>query len=92
MNVGKTRVILVRHGETEANKLQMWHGSLDAPLTARGQVQVQATGRRFAECVQHERIDHLYVSPLPRARSTAAAVAEAIGMAPVIEEGAPIAT
>ncbi len=48
MSVGKTRVILVRHGETEANKLQMWHGSLDAPLTARGQVQVAATGRRFA--------------------------------------------
>ena len=35
MNVGNTRVILVRHGETEANKLQMWHGSLDAPLTER---------------------------------------------------------
>lgn len=87
MSGGNTRVILVRHGETEANKLQMWHGSLDAPLTARGQVQVQATGRRFAECVQHERIDHLYVSPLPRARSTAAAVAEAIGMAPEIEDG-----
>lgn len=87
MIVGNTRVILVRHGETEANKLQMWHGSLDAPLTERGQLQVAATGRRFAECVQHKRIDHLYVSPLPRARSTAAAIADAIGLQPVVEDG-----
>ena len=87
MSVGNTRVILVRHGETEANKLQMWHGSLDAPLTARGQIQVAATGRRFGECAQHQRIDYLYVSPLPRARSTAAAIAAAIGLTPIIEDG-----
>lgn len=87
MTVGDTRIILVRHGETEANRQQMWHGSLDAPLTERGQVQVAATGRRFADYVQHKQIDHLYVSPLPRARSTAAAIATAIGLPAVVEEG-----
>lgn len=87
MSVGNTRIILVRHGETEANKLQMWHGSLDAPLTARGQLQVQATGRRFAECAQHQQLDYLYVSPLPRARSTAAAIAQVIGLTPIVEDG-----
>ena len=38
--MGETNVtilILVRHGETEANVQQIWQGSLDAPLTARGQ-------------------------------------------------------
>ncbi len=87
MNSKPTRVILVRHGETEANKLQVWHGSLDAPLTARGEAQVAATARRFAECAKQEQIDAFYVSPLPRARSTAAAIGAAIGMHPVVDEG-----
>lgn len=81
-----TRVILVRHGETEANHLQIWHGSLDAPLTERGKAQVQATARRFAELIKQTPVDRLYVSPLPRAQSTAAAIAAAIGDPPVIEE------
>jgi probable phosphoglycerate mutase len=87
MNTRNTRIILVRHGETEANLLQMWHGSLDAPLTARGRLQVAATAQRFAECARHEHIDVLYVSPLPRARSTADAIAKAIHLAPIVEDG-----
>lgn len=87
MNTKNTRVFLVRHGETEANLLQMWHGSLDAPLTACGRAQVAATAARFVECARHQQIDMLYVSPLPRARSTAAAIAAAIGMSPIVEDG-----
>lgn len=81
-----TRLILVRHGETEANLLQVWHGSMDAPLTERGQRQVAATAARFADCAQCGPIDRLYVSPLPRARSTAAAIGAAIGQELVINE------
>ena len=84
MNTKNTRVILVRHGETEANLQQMWHGSLDAPLTERGRAQVAATAARFAECAKHEQIDVLYVSPLPRARSTAAAIAASINPSPKV--------
>ena len=82
-----TRVILVRHGETEANLLQIWHGSLDAPLTERGKLQVEATAQRFADCVERYPIQRVYVSPLPRAQSTAAAIGAAINLKPVIEEG-----
>jgi probable phosphoglycerate mutase len=85
--IKKTQLILVRHGETEANLLQIWHGSLDAPLTERGKQQVGATAKRFAECVEHGPVDRLYVSPLARAQSTAAAIGAAIGQKPVIEEG-----
>ena len=87
MNTNTTRLILVRHGETEANLLQLWHGSLDAPLTPRGRRQVEATAQRFAGCVKQIQIDRLYVSPLPRARSTAAAISAAIGLPPVVEDG-----
>ena len=44
-------------------------------------------GWRFAEYARHARIDYLYVSPLPRARSTAAAIAEALDLTPSVEDG-----
>ena len=72
-----THVILVRHGETTANHEQRWYGAMDAPLTERGRLQVQATGDRFAQRRTTAPVDALYVSPLPRARSTAAAISVA---------------
>ena len=83
----KTRLILVRHGETEANIQQVWFGSLDAPLTARGRLQIQATGQRFIEIHKRTPIDAIYVSPLARARATADAIVQAIGIEPIVDEG-----
>jgi len=80
-------VILVRHGETEANVLQVWHGALDAPLTQRGQRQVEAAARGVADLSRRYPIDRFYVSPLARTKSTAAAIADAIDMTPVVHEG-----
>ncbi|MCB0025662.1 MAG: histidine phosphatase family protein, partial [Caldilinea sp.] len=82
-----THVILVRHGETTANHEQRWYGALDAPLTERGQHQVQATGERFAQRRAGAPVDALYVSPLPRARSTAAAISAALDMEAIVDEG-----
>lgn len=80
-----TTLILVRHGETEANVSGIWQGSQDAPLTARGRAQVDATGVEFGEWAKHTHFDHLYVSPLARAQSTAAAIAATTGLEAVIE-------
>lgn len=82
-----TRLILVRHGETEANVRKVWHGHLDAPLTPRGRLQVEATARRLASMHREHPIHAIYVSPLPRARRTAEAIARAIGRAPTVEPG-----
>lgn len=82
-----TRLILVRHAETEANLSGLWQGRLDAPLTARGLRQVQATAPRVAALVQEYGLDAFYVSPLPRARSTADAIAAATGSTPQIDDG-----
>ncbi len=83
-----TTLILVRHAETEANVNAVWHGSLDAPLTPRGRVQVAATGARFATLAPEVGgIDAFYVSPLRRAQTTAAAIAQAIGMESTIDDG-----
>ena len=78
-------MILVRHAETEANVSQVWHGSADAPLTERGWRQVQATARRIAELAQQYPVDAFYVSPLPRAQSTAAAIAQALRHEPRVD-------
>ncbi len=82
-----TRLILVRHGETESNVNQMWYGAMDAPLTERGRRQVAAVARAMSDLARRYAPDMFYVSPLPRAQSTAAAIADAIGMQPIVEEG-----
>src|SRR4051812_47898551 len=82
-----TKLVLVRHAETEANLHQVWQGDLDAPLTSRGLQQLAATAERLAQLHANKPIDLLYVSPLPRARSTASAIALATGLPIVIEDG-----
>lgn len=81
-----TRLIIVRHAETEANVRQVWQGSLDAPLTARGRAQTTATAARIADLAQAYPIDHFFVSPLPRAQSTAATIAQQLGKQPAIRD------
>lgn len=81
-----TRLILLRHAETEANVNQIWHGSLDAPLTLLGQAQVEATARRLVDLHAESPIDHIYVSPSPRAMRTAQAIAESTHHTLCIEE------
>ncbi len=64
---------LVRHGQTEFNVrniLQGWH---DSPLTARGREQALATRTAFE--VRGVTFDHVYSSPLGRARHTAELIA-----------------
>ena len=64
---------LVRHGQTEFNVrniLQGWH---DSPLTARGREQAFATRTAFE--VRGVTFDHVYSSPLGRARHTAELIA-----------------
>jgi broad specificity phosphatase PhoE len=69
---------LVRHGETTANLEGVWHGSTDGPLTERGREQaLRVAGFLLERCADAEA---LYASPLLRARETARAIAEALGL------------
>ena len=67
-----TRIILVRHGETEWNRVERFRGRADVPLNGTGLFQAQATGRRIAD---EWRPVAIYSSPLSRAVRTAEAVA-----------------
>lgn len=83
MNRSKpTRVILVRHGQTEWNDGARFQGHLDSPLTAAGEAQATAIGRRLAS----EKIVALYSSDLGRARQTAGLISPSVKLTPQLDE------
>ncbi len=63
----KTRLIIVRHGETEYNTQKKYQGQSESPLTERGREQAGCA----AERLRNEKIDIIYSSPLSRALDTA---------------------
>ena len=72
-----TRLILVRHGETEWNRETRIQGQRDSALSAEGRAQARAVGARLAR----EGATHLVSSDLGRTMDTARAVADATGLA-----------
>lgn len=72
-----TRIVLVRHGETEWNRVETFRGRADVPLTATGLAQAEATARRIASEWQPVAV---YASPLARAVQTAEAIAGRLGL------------
>lgn len=74
-----TRVLCIRHGETDWNAAGRWQGHAPVPLNAIGRAQSVALGRYLAG--NGARVAALYSSDLPRAWQTAQAIAEALGLA-----------
>jgi probable phosphoglycerate mutase len=65
------RLIIVRHGESEWNRIHRYQGQLDAPLSELGLRQAEALAARL----KGEQIDQIYTSRLQRAALTAKAIA-----------------
>lgn len=78
-----TRILLIRHGETDWNREARLQGHSDIPLNAQGLEQARRLGRSLLG----ERLDAVYSSDLQRALQTARPVAEATG-APLVPEPA----
>lgn len=77
--VSMTDIVLVRHGETESNRLGVFRGQLDVPLNATGRAQAEG----LAAALSSARLAAVYSSPLRRAWETALAVAAPHGLSPV---------
>ena len=68
-----TCIILVRHGQTEWNRVERFRGRADVPLNETGLAQAEATGLRILGEWQPSAV---YSSPLSRAVRTAEAIAK----------------
>ena len=71
----KTELLLIRHGESEGNRFQVFCGRTDVALTDLGRQQAEAT----AEFLKDRTIHAFYASPLSRAYETCVAVANRHG-------------
>lgn len=67
-----TSIYLIRHGETEWNKISKVQGQIDIELSENGVRQAKLLAKRLSM----EKIDAIYASNLKRARQTAAIIAE----------------
>jgi len=72
-----SRLLLVRHGETEANSSQRYWGRTDVKLSPAGLEQAA----RLRELLSAEKIDVTYSSPLSRAKATAETIVAGRGLA-----------
>lgn len=76
-----TRLVLVRHGETDWNREGRWQGHADPGLNARGRLQAAAAADRLAR----EDVAAVVTSDLRRAAETAAVLAGALGLDPAAD-------
>lgn len=74
-------IVLIRHGESEANRQGIVQGHFDSPLSPAGREQALA----LAQALAHERFDALISSDLLRARESAETIGGHLGLTPVID-------
>lgn len=74
-----TELLLIRHGETEWNKLGKFQGCSDIALSENGIMQAEKLSKHL-----NGNFDYIYVSPLKRARKTAEIIAKNTAKTPVV--------
>ena len=72
-----TTLILIRHGESEANREDIFAGHLNVDLMPKGVEQAQKTAQYI---VENYTVDKIYASDLKRAYKTGKTLADKLGM------------
>lgn len=76
-----TRVLFIRHGETEWNRVKRIQGHMDIALADTGRLQAERLAGRFtSEAGKESRLEAIYSSDLSRAKQTAQPFADALGL------------
>ena len=76
------RILLIRHGETEWNRIRRFQGRSDLPLNQKGRDQ----GHALALALKDESVTAIYSSPLIRAMETACLIKVFHPSTPLFEE------
>ena len=71
-----TTLLLVRHGESEANRLGFFAGQIDVPLLEKGELQAHLAGAYISE---NYKVGKVYSSDLKRAYKTGRIIADITG-------------
>jgi probable phosphoglycerate mutase len=79
-----TRLLMLRHGQTEHSAQRRYSGRADLPLTELGERQAAAAAARLADT---NGVAAVVSSPLRRARQTAQPVADALGVPLTVHDG-----
>ena len=79
-----TTLLLVRHGESEANRRDLFAGFYDAQLESHGEMQASVTARYIADNYD---VDAVYASDLKRAYKTGQIIAEQLQVPIFAEQG-----
>lgn len=79
-----TRLLIIRHGESDGNKLDLYTGHSDVEITELGKKQAQKTAD-FLKA--RESVDKVYASDLSRAIITAEIIAKAQGREVIADAG-----
>jgi 2,3-bisphosphoglycerate-dependent phosphoglycerate mutase len=82
-----SKLVLVRHGKSEWNKLGLWTGLTDVSLTDEGREEAKRAGRSIAE--QKIDIDKAYTSSLKRTKETLAEIESVLGKKISAKEESP---
>ncbi len=81
------KIFVVRHGQSEWNREHRICGHIDIPLSEEGRKQAEVLAAELKRNEKENAIRRIFVSPLQRARATAAPVEKALGIkAEIIEE------
>jgi probable phosphoglycerate mutase len=83
--VPSTKILLIRHGETDDNRALVFQGQQGRGLNLRGREQAARLAARLAG--MKAPLAALYASDLERARETAEILGRAFGLSPVLDRG-----
>ena len=78
-----TTLLLIRHGESEANRQNIFAGQIDPELQNRGVAQAELTAKYI---VENYKVDKIYSSDLKRAYKTAKCLGDLLGMEVIADQ------
>ena len=76
------KIVLIRHGESEANRLGVYQGHTQSPLSENGKEQAIEVGKKLL--TENHRFSRIYSSDLIRAAETTQIIAKILGIKEII--------